>query len=136
MKRRILRWAPGMVCALAFIGAAGLARAEEAKKPDAPELANYEHTGKRQSCIYVHQIDSTEILNNHQILFHMHGHQTYLAEVESCPQLSRGIALRYEVTNDQLCTSTIIHLFDAGEPAPERGACGVTDFELLNKKPK
>jgi hypothetical protein len=110
--------------------------AADGPKPDAPELADYERTGQRENCLRAHDIDQTQILNGHQVLLRMINNRYYLAEANDCPQLSRSMALVYDATPNDLCTTTIVHLVDSGHPDTPRGSCGFSSFELLKKKPK
>jgi hypothetical protein len=121
--------------ALALLWTPAIAHAADApaKKTDAPELSAYHRTGHMESCLTAHTIRSTEILNDHQILFHMIGGTTYLTEAD-CPSLNRSLALSYDVTPDVLCNSTIVHLLDTSTPVHDRGTCGLSQFELLEKK--
>jgi hypothetical protein len=121
------------VCALALASA----QAADAPKPDAdsPELAKYSRTGQYETCLTNHQIRNIRILNRKQILFEMNGPESYLAEPEHCPGLSKSLALAYDATIDRLCNTTIIHLLDTSSPVPQRGTCGIERFEKLAKKP-
>jgi hypothetical protein len=109
--------------------------ADAPKSGDPPELANYTHTGKFETCITNHQIDNMRVLNKKQILIEMRiGHGAYLAEAEHCPTLGRDVTLVYDATIDQFCNTTIIRLVDASAPAMQRGSCGIDRFEKLEKK--
>ena len=104
-----------------------------ADKP-APELEKYNRTGQFETCLTNHQIRETQILNSRQILVKMNGGTAYLAEPKSCPGLSRGLALSYDASQDQLCNTTIIRLLDTSSPVASRGSCGIERFEKLEKK--
>jgi hypothetical protein len=110
--------------------------AADGPKPDAPELADYERTGQRETCLRAHDIDQTQILNRHQVLLRLTNGRFYLGEMPDCPQLSRSMTLVYDATPNDLCTTTIVHIADFAGPASQRGACGFSSFELLKKKPK
>lgn len=117
----------------AFAIAMPLTSALAADKP-APELEKYNRTGQYETCLTSHRIRETRILNDKQILVTMNGGDAYLAEPKSCPGLSKGLALSYDATIDQLCNTTIIHLLDTSSPVPARGSCGIERFEKLEKK--
>jgi hypothetical protein len=120
-----------LIAALAISMPLTSALAED--KP-AKELEKYNRTGQYETCLTVNRIRETQILNNKQILFKMNGDETYLAEPKSCPGLSRGLALSYDATINQLCNITTITLLDASSPVPSRGSCGIERFEKLEKK--
>jgi hypothetical protein len=129
----IAKFIAGAAClAMTTLGLAS-AYAGEAK-PDAPALAKYKRTGQYQTCLTAHLIQSSRILNRHQILFEMIGGGVFLAEPEHCPGLSSDLALAYDATNDELCNTTIIRLVEPGSSVPNRGGCDIERFEKLERK--
>jgi len=121
-----------------LLAAAGIvlsAPALAADRQDAEILAGFARTGEYENCLRVQQIESSRILNRHQILFEMKGSKTYLSEPDSCPGLSKSLALAYDATTGELCTTTIVHLIDAGSAAGGRGTCALSKFQRLSKKP-
>jgi len=112
------------------------ALAADAPKDDASELSDYARTGQTKSCLRASDIDTTTVLNNHQVLLRTKFNEYYLGEMPSCPQLNRSLSLVYDATPNDLCTTTIVHLADFGTPAVQRGACAFASFEVLKKKPK
>lgn len=103
---------------------------------EAPALKNHLRTGKYEHCLTNHRINDIRILNDHQILFSMTGGEAYLAEPKHCSGLSKGLALAYDATLDELCNTTIVHLVDPSSPVPQRGTCGIDRFEKLKQKSK
>ena len=103
---------------------------------DAAALAKYDRTETFENCLDIQRIQSARILNSRQILFEMNGDKVYLNEPEHCPSLSKSLALAYDATTGQLCTTTIVHLVDTGAGGGNRGSCGLAKFQLLTKKPK
>jgi hypothetical protein len=124
--------ATALLAASMAAGFGAPALAGEKPKEDAKELAGYVRTGKTESCLRAHNIDSARILNSHQILFKMRGGADYLNE-PSC-RLSKSYALKYDVTVGQLCDTTIVTLLDVGSSVPERGSCSLSPFIELEKK--
>jgi hypothetical protein len=120
-----------LIAALAIV--MPLTSALTADKP-AKELEKYNRTGQYETCLTSNRIRETQILNSKQILFKMNGDDAYLAEPKSCPGLSRGLALSYDATINQLCNTTIITLLETSSPVPSRGSCGIERFEKLEKK--
>ena len=116
--------------AIAGLGATAYAGAMK----DSDALAGYVRTGKTENCLRVNDIRSSRILNKNQILFEMSGNRTYLNEPTSCPSLNRTYALSYVVTNNDLCTTTIVRIIDPSSPVPEHGSCGLGRFQELSKK--
>lgn len=102
-------------------------------KADDPALSGYVRTGETENCLRVTQIRSSEILNKHQILFKMQGGHAYLNEPR-CSGLNESLSLSYEVTNNQLCTTTIVKLIDVGSPVSLQGSCLLGPFQKLEKK--
>ncbi len=99
-----------------------------------PELLQYERPGQYYPCITASQIKEIRPLSTSQILIRMGGKKAYVADVRNCPNLSRGVAIKYDATPNQLCNTTILHLLDPGSPSVQKGTCGVVRFEELEKK--
>lgn len=107
------------------------------KSEEAPALKKYKRTGEYTNCLKASRINSTQILNDHQILFQMLGGDDYLAEPKTgCSGLQKNLALLYDPVPDQLCNTTIIKLVEPSSPVPHRGTCAIDRFERLEKKPK
>ena len=104
-------------------------------KADSDVLAKYNRTETYETCLNIQRIQNSRILNDHQILFETAGNKDYLTEPENCPSLSKSLALSYDATTGDLCTTTIVHLIDPGSPAGDRGSCALSKFQLLEKKP-
>lgn len=118
---------------LILTGSAACAADSAPAKPDAPELLKWKRTGEYTTCLTIHSIRESRILNSHQILFTTGANSAYLAEPD-CPALSSNLALSYDATLDQLCNTTIIRLIESGSPVPNRGSCSIDRFERLEKK--
>lgn len=129
---RVSNFARAAGCALGLLAVLPAAAKD---KEDADALAKYDRTGTFENCLDIQRIQSSRILNSHQILFEMNGDKVYLNEPESCPSLSKSVALAYDATTGQLCTTTIVHLVDPGSAGGDRGSCGLAKFQLLTKKP-
>lgn len=97
--------------------------------------AGYTRTGTFETCIRTPDIKTSRILNDRQILFEMAGGEAWLNEPKNCPALSKSLALAYDATTGQLCTTTIVTLIDPGSSVESRGACGLEKFEKLEKTP-
>jgi hypothetical protein len=120
---------------IAAFAAAGLAAAAPAVADDSSTPAGYMRTGKSESCVSIRQLDSTKILNKHQILFRMKNGETWLNEPRGCPGLSKNSALSYEVHGGTICNTTIVTLLEPAGALPSvRGSCGLSKFEKLEKK--
>lgn len=119
---------------IAFVAVAlPLSAALAADKPS-KELGKYDRTGQYETCLNNSQIRETRILNNRQILVKMNGDRAYLAEPKRCNGLSKGVALSYDASLNQLCNTTIIRLIDTSSPVASRGSCSIERFEKLEKK--
>ena len=113
---------------------AAILPAAAGEKAAAPELSGYTRTGETSSCLTVRRIDSTKILNDHQILFEMSGGETWLNE-PSCAGLSSHVALAYEVHAGQICDTTIVTLVEPADGLNSvRGSCALSKFEKLERK--
>ncbi|BCW87879.1 hypothetical protein sos41_10110 [Alphaproteobacteria bacterium SO-S41] len=128
----IMRMAAVFGCAV--LGGA-LLPALASDKADSDVLAKYNRTETYENCINIQRIQNSRILNDHQILFEMAGDTVYLNEPENCPSLNKSLGLGYDATTGDLCTTTIVHLIDPGSPAGDRGSCGLSKFQKLEKKP-
>lgn len=119
--------------AVAGLCLAATASAADRNHEDAKALSGYTRTGATENCLRVTNIRSSEILNDHQILFKMSGGDAYLNEPKSCSGLNRSLALNYEVTGSDLCTTTIVKLVDPSSPVPLQGTCTLDAFQKLEK---
>lgn len=130
---RVSLQAAAIGCAMLVLGT--LPAAVAADQEDSEVLAKYDRTQTFENCIRISRIESSRILNRHQILFEMAGGKTYLNEPDSCPSLSKSLTLVFDATIDELCTTTIVRLVDTGAGVGERGSCGLAKFQELTKKP-
>lgn len=134
MTKTVLGFIPVALLACATLGPASAHGADQAQPQTSPPgIKNHQRTGQYENCLTSHRIRDIRILNNRQILFTMNGGDAYLAEPERCAGLSKGLALAYDATLNQLCNTTIVHLIDPGSPVPQRGTCGIERFERLKK---
>lgn len=122
--------------AVAGFGAAAFAADAPAAPMDPPK--GYKRTGQFENCLKSTDIQSSRILNRNQILFETRGKGTFLNEPEQghCPGLSTSLTLVYEGNPGELCTTTIVHLADFGAGLSQRGTCGISRFEKLERVPK
>jgi len=126
MKRMIL------AMTLVFLPVGALAQYPQGAKEK--ELAKYERTGKRESCIQRNRIESTQIVDASTILFFVGG-QVYLNELQQkCAFLSPMRGISYTTSINQLCNTDIISVVETGMPVRNLGACNLGQFELLQKK--
>jgi hypothetical protein len=117
-----------------FVAASALAfpaAAEQTK--DAPELAPFTRTGATETCLRAAAIRSTKILNDHQILFEMRGGRKYLNDAK-CVGLRKSSVLSYRVDAGQVCTSTVVYLFESGAGLMPGGSCFLTPWQELAPK--
>lgn len=121
--------------ALAAAAAAGLAAFQPVFAAETTAPAGFVRTGETETCLSVHRLDSTKILNRDQILFKMKNGDTWLNEPAGCPGLSRNSALAYEVHANQICNTTIVTLVEPSGTMPSvRGSCGLSKFEKLERQ--
>ncbi len=121
--------------ALGFlVAASALALPADAEgKTDAPELAAFTRTGATETCLRAAAIRSTKILNDHQILFEMRGGRTYLNDAK-CVGLRKNSVLSYRIDAGQVCTTTVVNLFDNGVGLMPGGSCFLSPWEELAPK--
>lgn len=127
--------------ALASLAVSGMATADgapskrEMKKME--RLAAFEPTGKTENCVQLHRIDSTEVLDDKTILFHMIGNQTYRNDLPyACPSLGFEERFAYKTSINQLCNVDIITVLQSGAGLHRGASCGLGTFTELTEKPK
>ncbi|MCF8474575.1 MAG: hypothetical protein K9G26_07755 [Emcibacter sp.] len=110
------------------------AMAEEDKLVDA--LQKYEKTGKVGNCISIHQIKTSQVIDDYNILFIMNGSKAYLNTMKHrCSRLGFEKAFSYKISTSQLCDVDIITVFDSsgGIQGP---SCGLGKFIEYKEKKK
>ena len=117
-----------LTAAIAALLIAAPAVAED--MPDTP--AGYTRTGETTDCLRLVSIQSTEILNDRQILFKVAG-GAWLQEPKNCSTLRKHYALSYKTSMSQLCTTDIITLIDASTPESFVGSCSFEPFQKLER---
>ena len=110
------------VCLTAFMPAAAQAQDDE--------------TDGSVRCISINRISSTQVLDDHNILFHMRGGTIYRNELpHRCPGLRLEKAFMYRTSVSQLCDIDIITvLTDHGFGFTPGPSCGLGRFQPTTKE--
>ncbi len=117
-----------MSAMIAALMIAGPAFAEDA--PGTP--AGYVRTGETSDCLRLASIQSSQILNERQILFTVAG-GAWLQEPKNCTPLRKHYALSYTTSMSGLCTTDMITLIDGATPGSIVGSCSFEPFQKLEK---
>lgn len=87
-----------------------------------------------EKCISTHRIDHTEIVDGETILFHMVGKKVYVNKLpRRCPGLSFHKAFSYKVSQNRLCNTDIIRVYQGDYFG---AACGLGKFEPYDTNPE
>ncbi len=90
------------------------------------ELDKYQRTGEVKSCLRLHDISSTRILDSRHILFKARNGDTYLNKLpHRCGGLRRNDGFAYKVSGSRLCSVDTIEVLDFG------GICSLGSFQKL-----
>ncbi len=123
--------------AIVYIAAATLAggglavAAAKDKKP----AAAVRLIGQPQSCVYVRQIRSTDVIDDSTIDFKMIGGKIFRNILpHSCPRLGFEESFTYRLSTSQLCHVDIIRVLEQrGSGIEETVACGLGKFQQVEK---
>lgn len=88
-----------------------------------------------QRCLQLSRLDTTEVLNDHQILFQTLGHQYYVNNLPyPCPGLRHDSALLFRTSIDLICDVDVVTAVDQlGWGLQPRASCGLGKFEPVDK---
>ena len=112
----------GLAVSSSMVALAGSGSSERAPK----ELDKYQRTGEVKSCLRLHEISSTRILDSRHILFKARGGDTYLNKLpHRCGGLRRNDGFAYKVSGSRLCSVDTIEVLDFG------GICSLGSFQKL-----
>lgn len=128
-----------LLLAAAFVAAgAGCATAStpEPTAKVAERLAQFEPTGKTQSCLPLTQIQSIDPLDDYRFLVETRGGDYYLNKASGrCSSAGRpGYFIEYTVSGSTLCRNEIVRVVDNASGITA-GSCGLGDFEALEEAP-
>lgn len=86
--------------------------------------------GAPVACVNTQRIRRTDVLNDREILFIMHGSEVYLNKLpHRCPRLKMSDTFSYEVRGSQLCDVDVIRVVDTfGGRISPGPACGLGKF--------
>lgn len=94
------------------------------------DLEGYTITGETENCLNLNQIDESDVLDDHNIVFEMRNGTKYLSRL---PHRCAGLTYRafsYSTSLSELCNTDIIRVVDTstGVNGP---SCGLGIFEEL-----
>jgi hypothetical protein len=109
-----------------------LAAASAAVAQDAAPAAD----AAPKRCLDLLRIESTEIIDDKRIVFHLSGGQMYLNTLDfACAGLSRGDPFLYKTSMSQLCDLDLITvLHQQGAGFIQGPSCGLGKFERVTKE--
>lgn len=86
--------------------------------------------GDPVDCINVSRIRNTDVLNDREIVFYMHGSEIYVNQLpHRCSGLRMADAFSYKVRTSQLCHVDVIRVLDNFGGSVRQGvACGLGKF--------
>ncbi len=102
----------------------------------AEKLAQYQPTGKKESCIETYQIKETDVIDNQNILFRTNGNKYYLNHLPNrCSGLKIQDGFSYTLRGlNKLCNVDVITPVQTGGAV--YGPCALGDFEEVTKAGK
>ena len=109
-----------------------------AEKPAKDDSTEIRMIGEPQNCITRSSIRSTDVVDDQTIDFKMNNGDIYRNRLpQKCSGLGFEQAFSYKTSTNQLCSVDIIHVLDqtAGR-LDTRGACGLGQFQQIDKVPK
>lgn len=88
-----------------------------------------------ERCLQLSRVESTEVLNNRQILFSTIGRHHYLNTLPyPCPGLRRGATLLFRTSIDLVCDVDVVTVLNTMGWGMQPGAsCGLGKFEPLDE---
>lgn len=88
-----------------------------------------------ERCLQLSRVQSTEVLNNRQILFQTSGREHYLNELPyPCPGLRPNATLMFRTSIDLVCDVDVVTVVETmGWGLMPRASCGLGKFEPLDQ---
>lgn len=128
-----------VVAALMAVSGAACATANtdtEMSEKVAARLAEFEPTGKVETCLSTVRVRSIDALDDYRFLVRTGVNDYYLNEVSGrCSGAGRaGNRLQYTISGAQLCRNEIIQVVD-NTTGFMVGSCGLGSFQELAEKP-
>jgi Family of unknown function (DUF6491) len=120
------------------VGGFAIAAASMASSPSERReklLSAYQPSGKAVSCIQLHSIRDTKVIDNRTIDFRTNGGKVYRNTLSSnCPGLVSQDAFSYRTSMSSLCSVDIIRvLHNYGGRLEEGAGCGLGKFQPMTK---
>jgi hypothetical protein len=102
----------------------------------AEKLAQYQPTGKKESCIETYQIRETDVIDNQNILFRTNGNKYYLNHLPNrCSGLKMQDGFSYTLRGlNKLCSVDVITPVQTGGAI--HGPCPLGEFQEVTKAGK
>ena len=117
-----------------FLGAAAaIVFMAAAHGQDSDDDADFDR--RAENCIWLRQLDHTEVIDDRTILFYQTGNRVYRNYLpRECPGVAREERFMYEARANQLCSiDTIAVLEDWGGPGLVRGVtCALGEFQRVS----
>ncbi len=119
----------------ASVGSVMLAGAALAATP-AEKLAQYQPTGKKESCLETYQIKETDVIDNQNIIFRTNGNKYYLNHLPNrCSGLKMQDGFSYTLRGlNKLCGIDVITPVQTGGAI--YGPCPLGEFQEVTKAGK
>ena len=104
--------------------------------PSGLTLAEQHEEESAERCVSLTRIDRTEVIDDHNILFHMRGGKIYRNQLpRRCPGLRRERSFSYRTSLSQLCDLDMITvLYDYGIGITPGASCGLGRFIPINEE--
>jgi hypothetical protein len=98
-------------------------------------LSAYQPSGQAVSCIQLHSIRDTKVIDNRTIDFRLNGGKVFRNTLSSsCPGLVSEDAFSYRTSMSSLCSVDIIRvLHNYGGRLEEGAGCGLGKFQPMEK---
>lgn len=125
----------GAAIAISGIALATSTTASAPSERRAKQLAAYEPAGKPVSCLRLHEIRDTNVIDNRTIDFRVNNKKVYRNTLpHSCPGLASEDRFSYRTSLNQLCSVDIIRvLHNYGGGLQEGAGCGLGKFQPMTK---
>lgn len=126
-----------LILMLMMVFVPAFALADNAKEDKlAKALEKYEKTGEVRRCLSLTRIDTSNAIDDYNILFEMKGNKAYLNTLpHRCSRLGFENSFGYSLYSNQLCNVDLITVFDSSSNIPGP-TCGLGKFVEYVKKPK
>jgi len=101
-----------------------------------PSFAQDEGNNELKRCVRLQQIDHTDVVDDHTILFYMRGGMIYRNNLPlRCPGLKAQDRFMYRVTLPQLCDVDVITVLDSiGGGFMPGASCGLGRFQAISEE--